>query len=43
MNATRMSGGVFPALGIAPLMGRVLTRRIVGSRELRDFAGFGGH
>src|SRR5215475_6336467 len=27
VNATRMSGGTFPALGVAPLLGRVFTRR----------------
>jgi putative ABC transport system permease protein len=27
INATRMSGGAFPALGVAPLMGRFFTRQ----------------
>ena len=27
VNATRMSGGVLPALGVAPLMGRVFTQQ----------------
>src|SRR5271163_2322118 len=27
VNATRMTGGVFPALGVAPLMGRVFTQQ----------------
>src|SRR5271155_5177434 len=27
VNATRMTGGVFPALGVAPLLGRVYTQQ----------------
>src|SRR5215472_1708925 len=34
INATRMSGGTFPALGVAPLMGRVFTQREDEQREL---------
>src|SRR5215469_1852441 len=34
INATRMSGGTFPALGVAPLLGRVFTPREDEQREL---------
>jgi len=33
INAARMSGGVFPALGVSPLMGRFFTQREDDSRE----------
>src|SRR5215469_12448134 len=33
VNAARMSGGVFPALGVAPLMGRFFTQREDDSKE----------
>jgi putative ABC transport system permease protein len=34
INATRLTGGVFPALGIAPLMGRVFTQQEDEQRQL---------
>ena len=33
INATRMTAGVFPALGVAPLMGRFFTQQEDNSRE----------
>ena len=43
VNATRMTGGVLPALGVAPLMGRVSPSRKTtstagGGAELLDLA-----
>ncbi len=34
VNATRMTGGVLPALGVAPLMGRVFTQEEVDQHQL---------
>src|SRR5271155_1604736 len=34
VNATRMTGGVFPALGVQPLMGRVFTQQEDDQRQL---------